>query len=470
MKKNHTILVVDNSKKHRDVLKHFIKRVHPRVRLVEYDPLKSGVLDPDTNWSKYNLLIIDNNLGDEDGLAWVKSSRDQPHFPPVIFLSSMTEPGSAAATQLVIQAIKLGAENFLFKKGIQVRQLNASILSALKQSGYDPDEIEHVDEKTAKESGRRVTARKTPGSGTREMELLMHDTASEIELAMAMLYGHAEWPFTLQDIFTGKAVIGDYKIISYLGKGVNATTFRARPLDRDEDVILRMVSQSLDRNSDSFRQCMSDIKKVSQWNHPNLVHWLDYDFIDGRLIVIQEYIAGPKLSKLLDRRGVTEEQAVHYIMGMLSGLSHLHANQLVVKDLSTNNLMFRDSDTVVLTNMGIVRRVHAMNQITQEQILKIEPIYTTPEKIQGRQTDSRSDLYIAGVILYEMLAGHPPFHRGSIQDILYAHVTLSTPLLPDKKHPLNRVIRGLLEKTPSKRIQTAQEAMAMLESIYGKVG
>jgi len=462
---SYTILNIDSSDKHRKVLRNFIEKAHPGVELVEHDPSVNGMPGKDTDWSKYQLLIIDNDLGGTDGLAWFKEAKQQADFPPAIFVSSMSDPGTARATQAVIEAVRLGAENFLFKKGIVAKQLNSSILSVLEAAGYDPDTTLREMEDTLSPDPRQRAIEKTLGTGTREIELSMNDTVLEMELAMAMLHGYAEWPFSMRDILAGKVWAGDYKITSYLGKTDHISTFKATR--GDTPAILKMFSQSLDTQSESYRQAMAWLDGSMTWNHPNLVRYLDHMVIDERTIIVQEFLDGGKLSQKLSRKGVTEEQAVRYIMQILSGLGYLHGKGIVVGEMTPDSLILRDPETLVISNPGIINQLNPVEDIAKDHIMCAQLCYTTPETVQGLQVDRRSDLYTAGTILYEMIAGHPPFHRGSIQDILYAHATLPVPDLPDKKHPLNRVIQGLLKKTPAQRYQSAQEVVDAVQQIYG---
>lgn len=461
---SYTIFIVDCSEKHRQVIRHFINRIYSGVNLIEYDPCVLGPLDQNLDWSQYHLLIIDNILGNEDGLAWVKACKEKPGFPPVIFLSSMPEPGTPQATQLVIESIRLGAENFLFKKGIQVNQLNNSVLSVLRRAGYDPENTQPEMLINPKSGEIEIKS----GVVDKAMEKIMGDTVHEMELAMVMLHGHTEWPFTMTDILAGKAMIGEYKITSYLGRGDNTTTFKAKLANAENPVILKLIGQSLSEVTEVCEQCLKDISEVLKWNHPNLVRFLHHEFIGESMIIVQEFIQGDTFSERLSRSGALKEsEAVHFFLQLLTGLIQLHSHGIAATNLSPRNMVFRDLKTLVITNFGIIRRMHALNQITGQSSLGAEAAYVSPEKVQKHQLDTRTDLYTVGVILYEMLAGYPPFHTGTSQDILYAHVTAPVPVLPDEDHPMNRVIQGLMMKTPAKRIQTAEEVKAIVEKVYG---
>jgi len=366
---------------------------------------------------------------------------------------------------MVIDAIKLGAENFLFKKDIQVGELNNSILSVLRAAGYDPGNTipDMPIAETPTPPDKKAAAVKPKILQT------MEDTVHEIELAMAVIHGHAEWPFSMTDILQGKATIGDFKVTSYLGKGDNTTTFKASRAKAGKPVIIKMVGQSLDRESGIFKQCIADLDKVVTWDHPNLVKILQQGFIGEHFIIVQEFLAGDKLSNVLSQSGaMAEKRAVKFFLQILSALSQLQRHNMSVGTISPRNILFRDRLTLALMNYGIVCRMHALNQVTGQTSLGADAAYVSPEKVKKLQTDARTDLYSAGVIFYEMLAGYPPFHKGSAQDILYQHATSPVPELPIKGHPMNRVIQGLMMKTPSQRFQTADEVIKIVEKTYGK--
>ena len=108
--------MMDVHAEHQRVMRHFIEKVHPTARLSEYDPQSMGMPDSTFQWSDYDLLLVDNELGEIDGIEWLKSIAQEKDFPPFIVVSSTQETDTPAAMESVIRSIRMGAVNYLFKK------------------------------------------------------------------------------------------------------------------------------------------------------------------------------------------------------------------------------------------------------------------------------------------------------------------------------------------------------------------
>ncbi len=467
------ILTIDRHAQHRQVLRHMIEKIFPDVHLEEYDPQIQG--EPVmVNWKDYELLIIDNLQGEDNGIDWFERYRSEAGFPTTVFMSSHKTPEDMKMSRDVIRAMKLGAEDFFFKRTIRSKQLVRLVSTVLESHGYESplkktaemyvkDVLKNIPDEEY-ESEKKVSEPVQDLSPTDQLELATRHTQHEINLAMAMLHGAEEWPFDFKDILAGKATIGGYNIISYIDKGQHATTFKAVKEGESEKVLLKLLTFKAASAQDVSQASTQDLSDILTWNHPNIIRWLDYQVIDFRLIVTQEILHGETLADRLSRRGVTEEEAIKYFLQLMSALQKIHSAGFYVSDIRPDKLVFRDENTPVITDIGAFRRLHAMSNISEVPAVD-EPAYCSPERAQGHTEDSRSDLYLMGVILYEMLAGKPPFNSGSVNDILYSHVSDDIPRLPDTKRPLNMVIQELLMKTPSRRIQTADEAIKRIKSI-----
>lgn len=467
------ILTIDCHAQHRQVLRHLVQKIFPDVHLEEYDPGIDG--EPEhINWADYQLLILDNRQGEADGIDWFERYRQEKGFPATIFMSSYKNPNEMdeAMSRDIVRAMKLGAKDFLFKRTIRSKQLVRHISTVLEQYGYQPplqktaaafvqDVLQRIPDETSEIGDKEAVEDLSP---TDQLVLATQDTQHEINLAMAMLHGAEEWPFDFKDILAGRAVIGRYKITAYLEKGEHTTTFKAVHQPNNQAVLLKMLTFQSVGDGDIAEKCQSMLQDVLTWDHPNLIQWQDFQLYDARLVVAQEILQGESLAARLAKCGVTEDMAIDYTAQLMSALEKIHAAGFYIGNLSPENIMFRDTGTPVVTDIGVFRRLHAMNNIAADPVSK-NPAYASPEHIQGRRIDSRSDLYALGIILYEMLAGHPPYYKGSAKDILYAHVTADIPRLPDAKHPLNLLIQELLMKTPSRRIQTAGVALSQMQGM-----
>lgn len=452
----HRIISIDCIAQHRRVLRHFVQQTYPGIDLVEHNPVAGGKPGDDFDWSKYDLLVIDNELMDESGLDWVEEFKERPGFPAWLVLSSSS---SDEATREVIRGIKLGAEDFLFKKGMQVKELYKAMNKLLLQAGYNKEEI--------KAPGKKKTRNVSKSKSQPAVEINVEDTQHEMQLAMAMLHGHGNWPFSMEDILAHKAYIGSYQVMSYLGHNQGATNFLGKHKDHQHPVVIRMVNQALVGDTAFMQRFEDEFSKVVQWQHPNLVRYFEYERIDDCVIAVREHIKGETMHDVMKRGVIGNERAIDYTLRMLAGLQHMHENNVLAGNFSPRDLIMRDMETPVFMEYGLMRRLHALSHLTEEISISEKPFYVSPEVVQDRTADARSEIYIAGTVFYELLAGYPPFHEGSIQDILYGHVTNPVPDLPMKEHPMNIIIKGMLMKTPSKRIQTAAEVIHFIERARG---
>jgi serine/threonine-protein kinase len=204
---------------------------------------------------------------------------------------------------------------------------------------------------------------------------------------------------------------------------------------------------------------------MKQIKHPSILPISEYQLVNEDILVIRPMIHGETLASMLKIKGVHEAQAISLFRQIIAGLSELHRLRIHVGHYTPKSLMIKEDGGLVFAETGLLNRLHAINKMTGEFIYEDAPMYATPERIQGRTVDTRSDIYIAGLIGYEMIAGVPVYHKGSVRDILYAHAVEPVPDLPNKNHPLNLVFRDMLQKTPSKRIQTAKEVLLRLDML-----
>ena len=460
------ILLIDAVQKHRQVIRTFLSKTHPDIELIERDPHKDLDDGVPIDWQQYFLLIIDNQLGDLDGLDWVKNHSMENGFPAFIFLSSSINPDSTESSAHSKRGMQLGADAYLYKKNLNSDKLNTHICSALEKSGaysaltvendmFHDSDIEDTDE-----------AEITLSADVEEESVSLNSTLHQMSHAKALLHGYEDWPFDIRDMLAGKAQLDGYLIDTYLGKRDDVFSFSARKIEDSEPCVLKLIDRSTIRGREPPESLLKDLQTLVGIKHDNLVHRHDFKAARDYVLIIEELIQGKKLSTRLKKIGTTEDQAVKYILQILSALKYLHDHGMQAGALSPDNLLFRDENTLVLTHFN---NCYYPKQDSQSRGLKFnyqEALYTPPEVIQGRKSDHRSDLYIAGTIFYHMLAGTPPYHGSTTQDVITEHVASPVPALPQPKHPMNMLITRLLMKTPSQRIQTADEAMSSIRGRY----
>ncbi|MCW8962480.1 MAG: protein kinase, partial [Gammaproteobacteria bacterium] len=371
----HHILVIDVHAKHRRVMRHFIERVYPEVKLSEYDPQARGMPAADFRWSDYDLLLIDNELGEVDGVKWLKTASQVEHFPPFLIVSSTKVTDTPAAMESVITSIRIGALDYHFKKNIQLKKLSDDITKVLAAAP------ERLDEKV--ETGKSGRQMSTTQVIVKHAQEAVENTQHEIHLAMAMLDGHSEWPFTMEDILTGKASIGGYKVMSYLGNEMGGATFKVKRSAEEEPQVMYYINRLQDEDGGLPDSLFDELETMKTIDHPNLLPIQNYQFLDDAILVMRELVEGEVLSQKLKTKGVHGEQAIDLFRQIINGLAELHRNNITVGHYTPKSLRVDYDGNLVFASTGLLHRLHAINEVTSEIANRDAPMYATPEQIQG---------------------------------------------------------------------------------------
>jgi serine/threonine-protein kinase len=180
----------------------------------------------------------------------------------------------------------------------------------------------------------------------------------------------------------------------------------------------------------------------------------------SKKIISMEYIEGENLKDLLKRNVTFDEDTVlNYLMQISEGLAYAHRLNVVHRDIKPANIMITDRNVLKITDFGIAKLLTEQRNKSTTMIMGT-PLYMSPEQIQGERVTHRCDIYSLGVMLYEMVAGHPPFHEGNIE---YQHLHNPPPEIAnsvDKR--LHKIIFKCLEKDPDKRFQTVEELITRI--------
>lgn len=264
----------------------------------------------------------------------------------------------------------------------------------------------------------------------------------------------------------GRTLKGRYKIYDQVGSGGFATVYLGRNAETNEIVAVKVLSQELTVDSEYVERFRREASMAEHLRHPNVVRVLDHGLENGSHFLVMEYIEGLTLEQIRLRRGpLPIEESVSYAQQVCAGLQAADDQGIVHRDVKPGNVMITPAGTVKIMDFGIAR-ADAYSGLTQSGVFMGTPRYVAPEIARGQRADIRSDIYSAGVLLYEMLAGTPPFVGDSPWAVLHQQMeTEPTPLRilrADVPAWLDVVVARSLAKDPGQRFQTPEEMAAAL--------
>lgn len=271
------------------------------------------------------------------------------------------------------------------------------------------------------------------------------------------------------------AQLGKYTILGELGAGASATVFLARDEELERMVALKQLASDLAGHPGFVDLFRHEAGVMARLDHPNCVRVYDLLEVGPALYIVSEYVEGSSLRRILEEAGKLEpEQAIGVTGGALRGLAHAHKLGLVHRDVKPENLL---SDRAGISKLADFGQAFFTGEVSGgERQSSGSPAYMSPEQVRGDQGDIRSDVYAAGAVLYEFMAGRPPFIAISRLAVMKMHLERDPPELsrvnPRIPARVSSVVGQALNKEPQDRYQSAGEFLAALEDVaqeaYGR--
>jgi serine/threonine-protein kinase len=259
-----------------------------------------------------------------------------------------------------------------------------------------------------------------------------------------------------------------FSIDREIGHGGMARVYRARDLRHDRDVAVKVLRPELAAGL-AVDRFLREIRIEAKLQHPHILPVHDSGIADGLLFYVMPYVVGETLRERLNReKQLPLAEAVRIAAEIADGLSHAHANGVVHRDIKPGNVLLSGGHAVV-ADFGIAKAMSAAaeDQVTDSGLALGTADYMSPEQAGGSGTiDGRSDVYSLGCVVFEMLAGEPPFAGRTVQAVLARHLHEKPPSLrvtrPDLPVAVERVVFKALAKVPADRYATAVEFSAAL--------
>jgi eukaryotic-like serine/threonine-protein kinase len=411
-------LIVDESSEYRRMLARMLHQRWPDAQTDDWDPHKRGNPADILGDERYDLVLLDLRPAGKDGIQWVAQMRDAPLAPPVVLIADQGD------THIAIQALKVGAADFLRKTDLTQQRLTRAIEEALRE-----------------QEARRQERSGTPSGFMRTIPLDVLRAGAPVR--------------------ENEGRIPGYRTLRMIGEGGMAQVYLAERLHDGLQLVLKVLDSSLRRDATFLQRFVREYKLIAAIEDEHVAHIFDQGFSGDQPYIAMEYLAGGTLAARM-HEGMSSLAALRLTSQIARALSTIHAHDVVHRDLKPQNIMFRDNGRPVIVDFGLAKDLVSASNLTRHGEVMATPRYMSPEQCVGLPVDARSDLYSLGAIFYEMLTGQRLWGDEGPAGLVYKHVHEPIPRLPERLAGYQTIIDRLLAKKPADRFQNARELFATI--------
>jgi eukaryotic-like serine/threonine-protein kinase len=273
----------------------------------------------------------------------------------------------------------------------------------------------------------------------------------------------------VRELATGSLFAGRYQVIEELGHGGMGRVYKVHDTELNEKVALKLLRPEVAADAEAVERFRNELKSARTVVHKNVCRMFDIGRAEGAPFITMEYVPGEDLKRLIRKIGqMPTGRTVSIARQIAEGLAEAHGHGIVHRDLKPQNIMVDEGGNVRIMDFGIARSLEKKG-ITGAGIMIGTPEYMSPEQVEGKPVDARSDIYSLGIILYEMMTGRVPFEGDTPFTVGVKHKS-EAPRDPRELNPqipedLGRLVLRCLEKDKAKRFQSAGELIAELGHI-----
>ncbi|UBH16260.1 Stk1 family PASTA domain-containing Ser/Thr kinase [Macrococcus armenti] len=267
----------------------------------------------------------------------------------------------------------------------------------------------------------------------------------------------------------GTIISDRYKLLKYIGGGGMSSVYLAEDIILNQHVAVKIINIphiDVDRAVQRFER---EVQNATTLSHPNIVKVLDIDEDERHYYMIMEYVDGPTLHEYIKENGpLSAEEAVFFAKQILRGIEHAHSHRIVHRDIKPQNILMTEQKELKISDFGIARAL-SETAMTQTNHIMGSVHYLSPEQAKGVRTDESSDIYSIGIVLYEMLTGHPPFEGESAVSIAIKHIQDAIPSVRTENKSIPQSLENVVNKATMKdklrRYRTTQEMYDDLRTV-----
>jgi len=400
------VLLIDDDPDLRGLLSHYIRQRWADATVDEWDPLERDMPGADFPLGAYQALILDYMLGRGDGLDWLAQLKQRPDCPKVLFLTG------AGNESIAVRAMKAGADDYQRKQELTRERL-----------------ITSLHEMTAGDKEKTVSP----------------ELASRME-------GHS---------LGAKIKIPGFRILRLIGEGGMARVYLASREGDDEPLVVKILRREVLSNTTALQRFMEEYALVQRLESRHVARIYDHGNSGEYAYLVMEFFEGGDLNKRLSGAALDAGESMRIFRELMFALGDIHEKGILHRDLKPQNLMFRHDGTLAILDFGIAKHIDAIDKTRHGEVLGT-PRYMSPEQVQGRALDLRTDIYSAGVLLYQMLTGRHLFEGDTAVEVALHHLNTPPPALPEHLQQYQRLLDKLLEKDREARFRNADEVLGFL--------
>lgn len=407
--------VIDGSAGYRAVLSAFLLAHWPDASIEEVDPFAETLRGMGLAFGSDSDVILLGGIGTyAEASASLQRLRARENCPPVVVMVARElEPQVATL-------LEAGAASILFKDAFSKRALVATLTRLLE----------------------------TPSAQTK--------TALSAPYPDTQTFGQFSFITNSQSLTVR---IEHFRFVATLASSEMAQVFHAEGIDDRRHAVIK-IPLNAPLHALEVRSFCERFRLISRLNGRGVVRYLDAGVADSWPYVVLEHLPGGDLRRRM-AAGVTPGEALQLLAKLSRALATFHSGSFAHMDLKPENIFFRDDELVLIDfNISTPFGKRARNRITGDVLGS--PFYMSPEQGRGQAVDAQSDLYSAGVVLYEMLTGSQPYTGESATQVIYKHIHEEVPLLPKRIRVYQPLIDALMAKNRSERVATAADLGNML--------
>src|ERR1700693_3629348 len=267
-----------------------------------------------------------------------------------------------------------------------------------------------------------------------------------------------------------------YRIESLLGQGGMGRVYKGYDKELNRTVAIKVVRQGVMGETDALSRFKQELVLASKISHKNILRIHDLGEVDGMKFITMAYVDGRDLHQIIkDSAKLPLDRVLKYAPQLAGALAAAHAEDVVHRDLKPQNILVDNNDQIYVADFGLAKSfAEGAVGMTQGGAFLGTPRYMSPEQVQGKPTDGRSDLYAYGIILYEMVTGEAPFAGEYTLQVMYQRILVKpkSPKLLNPELPpyLVRIIMHCMEVNPADRYQSGYEILADLQASQSPSG